>query len=87
MPSLPFSASQMLTLAQQETGIDYDDGAILPALQKLVDSFNADGNPHEQGAQMLHQRVLRSLKNRVRMGRDFKAHPEIFDQRIARPIF
>jgi len=84
---LPFTAQQMLALAQQETGIDYDDSAILPALERLVSSFNDDGQPHEQGAEALHQRVLRSLKNRVRMGRDIAAHPDILEQSIERPIF
>lgn len=87
MARLPFTAPEMLTLARQETGIDYDDLAILPALERLVASFNDDGQPHEQGAEALHQRVLRSLKNRVRMGRDIAAHPEILEQRIERPIF
>ena len=68
MARLPFTAQQMLALAQQDTGIDYDDSAILPALERLVSSFNDDGQPHEQGAEALHHRVLRSLKNRVRMG-------------------
>ena len=50
-------------------------------------SFNDDGQPHEQGAEALHQRVLRSLKNRIRMGRDIAAHPDILEQPIERPIF
>ena len=87
MARLPFTAKEMLALAQQETGIDYDDSAILPALERLVSSFNDDGQPHAQGAEVLHQRVLRSLKNRVRMGRDIAAHPEILEQCIERPIF
>ena len=87
MARLPFTAQEMLALAQQDTGIDYDDSAILPALERLVSSFNDDGQPHEQGAEALHQRVLRSLKNRVRMGRDIAVHPDILEQRIERPIF
>jgi len=87
MATLPHSAEEMLVLAQQETGIEFDDSAILPALERLVDSFNRDGQPHEQGAVMLHQRVLRSLKNRVRMGRDLASHPEILEQPLRPPIF
>jgi len=87
MAVLPHSAAEMLVLAQQETGIEFDDSSILPALERLVDSFNKDGQPHEQGAVMLHQRVLRSLKNRVRMGRDLAQHPEILEQPLREPIF
>lgn len=87
MARLPFTAREMLALAQQETGIEYDDSAILPALERLVSSFNEDGQPHAQGAEALHQRILRSLKNRVRMGRDIAAHSDILEQRIEQPIF
>ena len=77
----------MLDLAKVETGIEHDDSAILPALERLVDSFNRDGQPHEQGAVMLHERILRQLKNRLRLARDLSAHPEILDEPIDQPIF
>ena len=57
MARLPFTAREMLALAQQETGIEHDDSAILPALERLVSSFNEDGQPHAQGAEALHQRI------------------------------
>lgn len=81
------TAKEMLDLAKVETGIEHDDSAILPALERLVDSFNRDGQPHEQGAVMLHQRILRQLKNRLRLARDLSAHPEILDEPIDQPIF
>lgn len=87
MATLPLSAQEMLAAARTETGIDYDDSAILPALEQLIHSYNVDGQPHEQGAPMLHERVMRALKNRLRMYRDIEAHPEILDQPLAGPIF
>ena len=87
MTDLPMTAEQMLRAAREETGINIDDSAILPALNKLVESYNLDGKPHEEGAFMLQQRLLRVLKNRLRMARDFEAHPEIDEQKIERPIF
>jgi hypothetical protein len=87
MPNLPLTAAQMLHAARQQTAIDIDDSAILPALTQLVESYNVDGQPHEEGAVMLQQRLMRVLKNRLRMARDFQAHPEIDRQHIDRPIF
>ncbi|NHN39868.1 sulfotransferase [Pseudomaricurvus alcaniphilus] len=87
MADLPLTAVQMLQAARAETGIDIDDSAVLPALSKLVESYNVDGQPHEEGALMLQERLLRVLKNRLRMARDFQAHPEIEEQKIDRPIF
>jgi len=87
MAQLPFSAEDMLAIARQETGIDIDDIDVLIPLQKLVSSYNTDGQLHEQGAIALHGRLMRSLKNRLRMLRDFANHPEINDQVVERPIF
>lgn len=87
MPNLPMTAEEMLEAARVETGIDYDDSAILPALDKLVTSYNVDGKPHEEGAKKLHERIMRVLKNRLRMERDYAAHPEINDEKVDRPIF
>lgn len=87
MPDLPLSAEDMLQTARRETGIDIDDSDILPALDRLVASYNIDGQPHEEGAVKLQERLMRVLKNRLRMARDFQAHPEIDEQQIDRPIF
>jgi len=87
MATLPMTAEQMLAAAVAETGIDIDDSEILLPLTKLVHSYNIDGKPHESGANALHGRIMRSLKNRLRMKRDFEAHPEINEQRVERPIF
>lgn len=87
MANLPQTAEQMLEAARRETGIDIDDSAIMPALSRLVASYNTDGQPHEEGAAMLASRITRVLKNRLRMARDFAAHPEIDEQKIDRPIF
>jgi hypothetical protein len=87
MANLPQTAEQMMQTARLETGIDVDDSAILPAVSRLVGSINTDGQPHEEGAAMLQSRITRVLKNRLRMARDYAAHPEIDEQKIDRPIF
>ena len=87
MAQLPMNADEMMACARRETGIDRVDEEVRVPLQRLVSSFNQDGQPHESGAQALHGRIMRSLKNRLRMQRDFAAHPEINDQVVERPIF
>jgi hypothetical protein len=87
MPNMPQTPQQMMDTARREAGVDIDDSAILPAVSRLVDSINIDGQPREEGAVMLQSRITRVLKNRLRMARDFAAYPEIHEQKIDRPIF
>lgn len=87
MANLSQTAEQILEAARLEAGIDIDDSAILPAVSRLVESINIDGQPLEEGAAMLQSRITRVLKNRLRMARDYAAHPEIDEQVIDRPIF
>lgn len=87
MANLPQTAEQIMETARRESGIDIDDSAILPAVSRLVESINIDGQPLEEGAAMLQSRITRVLKNRLRMARDYAAHPEIDEQKIDRPIF
>ena len=87
MANLPHTAEQIMLTARRESGIDIDDSAIFPAVSRLVESINIDGQPLEEGAAMLQSRITRVLKNRLRMARDYAAHPEIDEQTIDCPIF
>lgn len=84
---LPLSVPQLLARARQIAGVDLDDQAAVEPLTALVDSFNRDAQLHEAGALAVQDRLLRSLMNRVRMMRDFAAHPEIREQIIREPVF
>lgn len=84
---LPLSARELLEHARAVAKVDLDDSAALEPLSALVESFNQDGQLHEAGAKSVQDRLLRSLVNRLRMLRDFKAHPEIREQRILKPLF
>jgi hypothetical protein len=85
--SLPLSPTQLLARARAMTNIDIaDDGAVEP-LTVLIRSFNEEGMLHEAGAVSVQDRLLRALANRLRMLRDFAAHPEIREQRVHEPIF
>lgn len=87
MATLPMTAPEMMAEARQQTRISIVDEKIIVALEKLVDSFNRDGQPHDEGAEMLHQRIMRALCNRLRMARDIAAHPEILEQALRPPVF
>ena len=54
MATLPMTAPEMMAEARQQTRISIVDEKIIVALEKLVDSFNRDGQPHDEGAEMLH---------------------------------
>lgn len=80
------SAVQLLTAARDTTGIGImDDEAMLP-LGVMLKSLNDDAGMHEAGAKAMRNRLLRILCNRLRMFRDFAAHPEIEAQKINAPI-
>lgn len=83
---LPLSAAQLLDRARQIADVDLDDRDAREPLGVLVDSFNRDAQLHEAGALAVQDRLLRSLSNRLRMLRDFAAHPEIREQKIRAPL-
>jgi hypothetical protein len=80
-------APALLAIARERTGIGITDTAALEPLSRLVESLNTEGQLHEAGAEAMTGRLLRILSNRLRMQRDFAAHPEIADERIDAPLF
>lgn len=83
---LPITADEMLALARKQTGIDLIDEAALTPLPKLIESYNTDGQFTQEGAKGMHVRLMRILKNRLRMVRDLQAHPEILDIALKPPV-
>lgn len=80
-------AAQLMAEARAVSGIDLIDHAAIEPLTILVQSVNAEGGLHADGATAMHGRMIRILANRLRMQRDIAAHPEILDQDIKAPIF
>ena len=80
------TASQLMARARAETRIDFVDTEIEEALSRLLDSLNTEAELNYEGARAMEERLLRILKNRLRMQRDIAAHPEILDQKIVRPL-
>jgi hypothetical protein len=67
-------------------GVDLADAEADEPLRVLVDSFNTESGLHELGREGIRDKLLRILANRLRMKRDFAAHPEIEEQVVKAPI-
>ena len=77
--TMPMSADEMLDEARRLTGIDIVDAEAREPLTILIDSYNSQARFSQEGAEGKHRYIMRFLKNRLRMQRDFLAHPEIRD--------
>ena len=83
---IPWSAQELMARARAMTGIDILDALIEEGLTLLLHSFNTEAQLNQRGVAQQEQRLLRLLCNRLRMLRDFKAHPEIAEQKISSPL-
>ena len=80
------SARQLMATAREMTGIDIVDSVVEEGLTILLHSFNTEAQLNQIGVAAQEKRLLRLLCNRLRMLRDFTAHPEIVEQEIANPL-
>ena len=81
------SADELVGKAREITGIDIQDDEAVEPLSVWLNSYNADIYLSEGGAAGIQDYLLRMLCNRLRMQRDYAAHPEIAEQTIRAPIF
>jgi Sulfotransferase family len=81
---ITLTLDQLLAAARAETGIDIIDDDVVEPLRVMLASFNGESRLHEKGAAATGKKLIRLLSNRLRMMRDFRAHPEI-DEQIIRP--
>ena len=77
----------LMASARQRTGIDIVDQEAVVPLTMLVKTLNEESHLHPAGARGMQDKLVRILGNRLRMQRDFLAHPEIADERIEAPVF
>lgn len=81
------SAQQLMARAREQSGVtDIMDSEVEEALTVLLNSLNTQAELSEAGAIGMEDRLLNLLCNRLRMKRDFRAHPEIEAQQIVRPL-
>lgn len=84
---IKLSAIQLMRSAREQCGLDeVIDTAIEGPLARLLQSLNSEAQLSEAGAAAMERHILRVLRNRLRMQRDFRRHPEINQQRIVRPV-
>ena len=84
---IALSVDELMARARQLTGIDIIDHEIVEPLRMLHRSLCEDACLHAEGAKAQQDKLLRLLSNRLRMQRDFAAHPEIADEKITAPVF
>ena len=84
---LALSVDELLAEARRITGIDIVDEDAREPLLVLCKSYNEESCLHEEGARVQQKNLLRILCNRLRMQRDFLAHPEISEEEIQAPVF
>jgi len=85
--SIEFTAQELMAHARASTGINFIDSEIEEPLTELLKALNAEAKLSEAGAKGITSRISRVLNNRLRMQRDFQAHPEINQILIKQPVF
>lgn len=80
------TAAELMAESRRLSGTDIVDHDIEEALTRVLPSLNSEAQLSEEGARAMEQRLLRILCNRLRMERDYRAHPEIAEQKIVRPL-
>lgn len=79
------SAEELSAEARERSGLDIVDEDASTPLAVLVHSYNTESRFHEDGAREMRRWIVRILVNRLRMKRDFAAHPEIADIALKAP--
>jgi hypothetical protein len=80
------SVEWLMSRSREITGIDRTDKDAIEPLEVLCASLRDDARLHDVGVTNWKTMLLRILSNRLRMQRDFAAHPEIADERIEAPV-
>jgi len=83
---LSHTAEQLMARSREIAGIDLVDEEVVEPLTVLVRALNTEARLDAEGARAYEAKFLRLLVNRLRMQRDFRAHPEIAEQELAGPL-
>lgn len=82
LKTLRLSPQELLAIARKETGIAIDDLDLHEPLAVYCNAVATQAELTEEGETLLLGKIKAFLKNRLRMARDFAAHPEIRDQTV-----
>lgn len=84
---LPTTVPDLLAAARATAGLqDFGDPHFMQGLTILIDGFRNEARLNALGEQLAYGGALNMLINKLRCVRDVKAHPEILDEKITRPI-
>jgi Sulfotransferase family len=82
-----FNADALLDAAMAATGFDdFGPDPFLPSLHVLLASLRDEAQLTPPGVEAVHLRLLKSLTDRLQIQSAIRAHPEILDEPIARPL-
>lgn len=84
MTSYPIelTVEEMMARAREISGVDIVDSEIVEPLTILSRAYSEEAHLDREGAREMTSQLIRLMANRLRMKRDFLAHPEIADQQI-----
>ena len=79
---------EVISAAAAKTGLcDYGDPAILDGLKRLLAAYATEARFTPRGAQMMHDDIVDTLANRMRVEDWLKRHPELLDRPVEAPLF
>lgn len=83
---LSLSVAQLMARSREIAGVAIVDEEIVEPLTVLHRALGEEARLDAEGSRAYEAKFLRLLANRLRMKRDFLAHPEIAEQPIAGPV-
>lgn len=83
---IELSVDELLARSREIACVDIVDDEIVEPLAILHRAYGEEAQLDADGASAMTRSLLRLLANRLRMKRDFLAHPEIHDESIRGPL-
>ncbi len=82
------SEDSLMAAARRKTSLsDWGDESFRIPLQVLLESYRKDAKLNITGWLEIHELLIRSLSNRLRIQDELKRHPGILQEQIRRPLF
>jgi len=79
--------ASLMAAAEEATGLlDFGEPSFREPLAKLVDSIEREASLHPLGRVITRTRLISTLANRARVEEQYRAHPEIENESVSRPI-
>ena len=87
IPEVVLQTDELLAEARRlESMVDFGPDHFRPALEVLIKALNEEAGLNAVGRFTHYQRILNSLRNRLRMQAWLERHPEILDEEIHSPV-